>query len=157
MGLDMYLEVKRYVGFGEDALKDTLAATAPADLPISEFGSYYVTYPVMYWRKANAIHRWFVDNVQNHVDDCGEYRVERSQLVKLRDACKTVLGAWSADRENVAEEVGLIPTTGFFFGNTEMDEWYLNDLSRTAQEISKALDAIPEDEWSYVFQYQSSW
>ena len=24
------------------------------------------------WRKANAIHKWFVDNVQDGVDDCGD-------------------------------------------------------------------------------------
>lgn len=157
MGLDMYLEVKRYVGWGEDELKDALSATAPDGLPIAEFGSYYVTYPVMYWRKANAIHSWFVKNVQNGEDDCDVYSVPRHKLIELRDACKAVLGAWSADRENVAREVGLMPTAGFFFGSVEMDEWYHNDLSNTAQVISKILDAIPDNGWSYVFQYQSSW
>ena len=44
-----------------------------------------------YWRKANAIHKWFVDNVQNGVDDCGEYKVTKEQLIQLHNACNDVL------------------------------------------------------------------
>lgn len=46
---------------------------------------------VCYWRKANAIHGWFVQNVQGGEDDCGIYTVELGQLAELRDACKNVL------------------------------------------------------------------
>ena len=37
---------------------------------------------VGYWRKANQIHKWFVDNVQDGVDDCGEYKVTKEQLIE---------------------------------------------------------------------------
>ena len=43
---------------------------------------------IIYWRKANAIHKWFVENVQEGVDDCGEYEVTVEQLTELRDLCK---------------------------------------------------------------------
>lgn len=46
---------------------------------------------VCYWRQANAIHGWFVRNVQGGEDDCGIYEVELGQLAELRDACKNVL------------------------------------------------------------------
>ena len=45
---------------------------------------------VAYWRKANAIHKWFVDNVQNGTDDCGKYRVTVDQLKQLVKACKDI-------------------------------------------------------------------
>ncbi|NLK92374.1 MAG: hypothetical protein GX273_04465 [Bacteroidales bacterium] len=40
---------------------------------------------IMYWRKANEIHNWFVENVQNGVDDCGYYEVSIDQLYDLMD------------------------------------------------------------------------
>jgi hypothetical protein len=46
---------------------------------------------VMTWRKANHIHAWFVDNVQNGQDNCGTYRVEWEQLQELLRACEDVI------------------------------------------------------------------
>ena len=48
-------------------------------------------YEVAYWRKANAIHKWFVDNVQKGKDDCKEYRVTRRNLLDLCDLVSDVL------------------------------------------------------------------
>lgn len=44
-----------------------------------------------YWRKANHIHHWFVDNVQKGVDDCGIYVVHPVQLIDLLELCCKVL------------------------------------------------------------------
>ena len=46
---------------------------------------------VLYWRKANAIHKWFVDNVQNGDDDCGDYEVYWEQLMELKGICKRIV------------------------------------------------------------------
>ena len=46
---------------------------------------------VCYWRKANQIHKWFVDHVQNGVDDCGEYKVTEEQIDELRELCKELV------------------------------------------------------------------
>ena len=32
----------------------------------------------IYWRKANAIHGWFVKNAQQGIDDCRTYSVDTS-------------------------------------------------------------------------------
>jgi hypothetical protein len=98
---------------------------------------------VMYWRKANHIHAWFVDNVRDGVDDQMSYRVDWDKLRQLLHACKKVIKASDLvdgmidvgtlyDQEHpdglvqrepgkviedtsVAEE--LLPTrSGFFFG-----------------------------------------
>ena len=39
---------------------------------------------VAYWRKANAIHGWFVDNIQDGVDDQNEYYVSKEKLEELK-------------------------------------------------------------------------
>lgn len=46
---------------------------------------------VMYWRKANHIHAWFVENVQNGQDDCGTYHVPEEKLHELLVVCKHIL------------------------------------------------------------------
>jgi hypothetical protein len=104
----------------------------------------------MYWRKANAIHRWFVENAQGGEDNCERYYVSREQLLKLRDLCANLC---TQKVEALAED--SLPTTdGFFFGSTEYDEWYWNDIENTVKGIDTALETFG-DGWH--FHYQSSW
>ena len=133
-----------------------------------------------YWRKANAIHRWFVDNVQNGDDDCGYYEVSKKQLESLLHICKLIKdkcalkrgkikngeryenGEWIPIYEDgeyienpaVAEE--YLPTTsGFFFGSTEYDEWYMQDIENTIDILTKTLEETDFDTQMVV--YSSSW
>lgn len=50
---------------------------------------------VGYWRKANQIHRWFVDNVQDGDDDC-DYHEECTKgiIEELLNTCKRVIDEW---------------------------------------------------------------
>ena len=61
MGLDMYLNAKRFLWDSEGELVKKLSDNFPelGDVRIKE-----VTAEAGYWRKANAIHKWFVDNVK---------------------------------------------------------------------------------------------
>jgi phage pi2 protein 07 len=98
-----------------------------------------------YWRKANAIHKWFVDNVQGGVDDCGDYKVTKEQLIQLHNTCNDIL-----NDPNLAEQ--LLPTqSGFFFGNAEYDENYMLGIEHTIEIVKEAI----EDE--YETYYESSW
>jgi hypothetical protein len=104
---------------------------------------------IVSWRKANAIHKWFVDNVQNGVDDCGEYKVTKEHLIQLYNTCSDIL-----IEHNLAEQ--LLPTqSGFFFGNTAYDDWYFNDIEETKRIIDEILEYK-----SYCLDdlyYSSSW
>lgn len=101
-----------------------------------------------YWRKANAIHRWFVANVQEGVDDCGYYNVSLQQLELLRTTCKAVENSPSLSEE-------LLPTTsGFLFGSTEYDAYYMEDIRRT---IAIVEDAIELAKGGSRIDYHSSW
>jgi len=61
-------------------------AKIPEDFEVKE-----IVIKAGYWRKANQIHRWFVEQVQEGKDDCGYYYVSRQHLVDLRDLCKRVI------------------------------------------------------------------
>lgn len=139
MGLDMYLNARRYYYHADEAPN--------VDGVPDAYRVQAVEVEAAYWRKANHIHKWFVDNVQDGTDDCGVYDVSRNDLNVLVDLCKQVL----ADKSKAEE---LLPTaSGFFFGSTEYDEGYFNDLESTIKQIEKALSILPE----WHFQYQSSW
>lgn len=161
MGLDMYLGARNQTG---------------------EFQQ------VGYWRKANAIHGWFVRECADGVDECQEIFVSRDQLKQLRADCNNALATRETATPNDTsnriisqapnsgqdlmdfildnmkaeqQKIGttavsddpLAPTAGFFFGSTEKDEWYYNDLMETIDIIDTAL-ALGDD-WEII--YQASW
>ena len=141
----MYLYARQFAfnGFKNQELYNKIVQEAPFALDTAS-----VQVQVAYWRKANQIHKWFVDHVQNGNDDCEEYRVTRDQLQLLLDNCKLVL-------INKEEAKTLLPRQeGFFFGSYEYDEYYWYDIQDTIEQLEKILKEYPED-WD--FQYQSSW
>ena len=104
---------------------------------------------VGYWRKANQIHKWFVDNVQDGVDDCGDYKVTKEQLIELHNRCNQVL-----NDHDLAES--LLPSqSGFFFGSTDYDEGYYSDLEDTKRIIDDILEY--KSECLDNLYYSSSW
>ena len=147
MGLDMYLNAERYLWSHEDGDKQISENIGqlvglPADGKVKT-----ITVEAGYWRKANQIHNWFVKNVQDGEDNCQEAHVSRDQLKELREHCQLV----HANNE-LAEK--LLPTgSGFFFGGTDYDQWYFNDIEETIKIIDNAL-SMP-DQWD--FNYRSSW
>lgn len=104
----------------------------------------YVEVPVAYWRKANAIHRWFVEMCADGVDNCQPVYVDGSQIEELVNLCKEVL----EDHSKASE---LLPTQdGSFFGSTEYDEWYFEDLEKTVKMLGNL-----DFKGDYV--YEASW
>ena len=156
MGLDMYLNAKRYLSkyFNEEDGKRAaeIAELFPElanrkgrwgdDSPVKE-----IRVEAGYWRKANQIHKWFVDNVQGGTDDCGNYYVDREQLEELKKLCEQVL-----QFRHLATDK-LPPQSGFFFGSDKIDEYYWQDLEQTIQIINDCLE-LPQ---GWDFEYHSSW
>jgi hypothetical protein len=152
MGLDMYLYAKQYTSESTYAhpdkfavLKDVLGSDTK--FLVNGNPSISIEMKIGQWRKANAIHAYFVDNCQNGEDDCRESFVDRDKLGELLYLCKQVL----ADHSK-ADEL-LSTQSGFFFGSTEYDEWYFQDLEDTVSILENCL--AMEDTWA--FYYQSSW
>lgn len=143
MGLDMYLNAKRFIWFNENDLAETVSQ---AFSEIKGRKVKEVIVEALYWRKANAIHKWFVDNVQNGEDDCGYYYVSREDLEQLRDLILDVLKTRDSSK--------LPPQAGFFFGSSDVGDWYWADLEQTAQDIDTLLIDFTS---SWEFEYHSSW
>lgn len=131
---------------------------------------------VYYWRKANAIHQWFVDNIQNGNDDCEDYRVTQKDLQILIDTLRDVYNSL-CNKEMITKKVQdgsieyeikvfkeedleiakqLLPTQeGFFFGGTEYDEYYFEQIKDTLNDL-QILDRSFDYENNYLI-YGSSW
>ena len=194
MGLDMYLYAKRFTsghGFVAEEkrelykrITDLVGVEGTTDAPYAE-----VSVTIGYWRKANAIHGWFVRELADGRDDCRPVYVPRESLETLRAECLKTLSkkpalvvpatsttvAVDMDKTNTdpmtvimdmmkvqehASEFNaeddtdpLRPTAGFFFGGTEKDEWYYEDLAETVRICDEAL-ALGED---WAFEYCASW
>lgn len=99
-----------------------------------------------YWRKANAIHGWVVRERAGNVDNCQEIPLTRDDLKRLRGLCLNVL----LDPRKAHDY--LPPTSGFFFGSTEVDTFYFEDLQDTVKILDDALTTRKRR-----FVYQASW
>ena len=140
MGLDMYLEKHTYISqYGGETLELEYPGIKPERVN-------YIQERIGYWRKANAIHAWFVENVQSGVDECQKCYVDKEQLRKLLSTVTRI----QADHTLAP---ALLPTqNGFFFGGTEYEEGYYDDL----EETRKIMEAALEEE-DGEFYYQASW
>lgn len=152
MGLDMYLTKKTYIGAEYEHRKVKAKVEITIDGKVANIDPtklLEISERVGYWRKANAIHNWFVAKVQDGVDECQEASVSIKQLTELRDECQKVL-----EFKDKADEI--LPTAdGFFFGNVEYNEWYFQDLEYTVDILNEILDYDYDYETSFF--YQSSW
>lgn len=180
MGLDMYLDrVPKIPGYNLKQLEEisgnldeliAMEQEAIAKNPavkikvyedvkpyIIQRGSQSFNWPSLfeemgYWRKANAIHKWFVDCVQDGVDECETHEVSREQVESLLHVCKRVLE--TKGDEEVASS--LLPSQeGFFFGSTDYDQYYYEDVEMTIQILEKVLKEV-DFENNYLT-YRSSW
>ena len=128
-----------------------------------KYGWYSIMKQVGYWRKANEIHNWFVENVQDGEDDCDYHNECTMEILEdLLHTCKTVLDSCATTYRDgqvvidssVAEE--LLPRCrGFFFGGDGYDEYYVSDIVDTIKILEDVL-ATTDFETQMVF-YISSW
>lgn len=167
MGLDQYITIrhkstnrsyKKYNDFWKLSAKEREGKEIP-DEPEKDF-------IVGYFRKHNMIHKWFVDNVQNGVDDCGRYVITVKDLNKLLDICNRIMSGvtkskkpakFMTDRDGVEHEIWQIDTytptegileyaktilptqSGFFFGDTDYSDDYFYCVENAIKVIEGVL------------------
>jgi hypothetical protein len=149
MGLDMYLEkrthVKRWEHKKEEEQFEVSVKRGGRPFPDIKLERIEgIVEELMYWRKANHIHAWFVDHCGDGKDDGREIYVSKENLQELLEICVKVIGGsklvegkvydgetykdgkWKANRidgkviEDASVAEALLPTqSGFFFGSTE--------------------------------------
>lgn len=207
MGLDMSIKIKRKPLRGRTASTEILVLRTyfkgrkeiDYDIPDIKTGKIKYnqtkiknstrvedTYELAYWRKANAIHNWFIINVKNGQDDCKEHRLTEEDLQNLLvtvndvlDHCELKDGIirngytikrflWKTYRKYNKEKGKVLtkqsikycseklPTQeGFFFGNTDYDEYYYEMLVYTKEKLEYILSHynLKKDK----IYYSSSW
>jgi len=183
MGLDMYLEGsfstrayiqptdEQYVEMREgkevqvkrsSELEDALNAIGLQDAPIEhQYNHLTYTFPIITWRKANAIHKFFVDNCQEGNDNCQRHYVSTGDLKMLLDRINTILEIKTPVAKRT-KAIELLPTDveGCFFGSEDYNDWYYEDLERTKDTLDKLFEYEENAEAGKNFDnfyYQSSW
>ena len=98
MGLDMYLGVRTEEG----------------------------TQEVGYWRKANAIHGWFVRECGNNVDECQEIVVPKIKLLELQAQC--LIAVMKRNQEETISEESPKSSKSVPVDGQEMGEWLMEQM-----------------------------
>ena len=160
MGLDMYLYVRKSeTTIGDFMVHSKVPLAMPTELkPMIDsiglpmdprdaelhkdepgFFPHEVTnrtyYRLGYWRKANWLHHWFVTHCAEGRDDCQEVFVSKDDLEDLLQVLEAVDSTHSVEAAMEA-----LPTCdGFFFSDTEYDEYYFESVKYTIPIIKAAL------------------
>ena len=92
---------------------------------------------IAYWRKVNFIYHYFDSmGLLDHDSECAW--ADREELEDILSRCEKVLKE---------KDLTLLPTqSGFFFGNTDYDEWYFYDVKDTKKKLKKVLKSLKDDE-----------
>lgn len=151
----MYLRRKNYIGNKYRDKSEMVTIKMPKTQKSVSFPTNHkiqtekiseIVEEVAYWRKANQIHNWFVENVQEGDDNCGEYYVSGEDVAKLLKQVNMAL-----EFKPMAHKV-LPVKEGFFFGGDSYDKYYFEDLEYTKEILE---DLLKEDVRDIY--YSSSW
>lgn len=186
MGLDMYLHRKENV-YGKPAIEIKKANDLPLQEENPDFEWVQLTTQCAYWRKANAIHKWFIDNCGGGDADKRVMDVSLEALKELLRVCKKVLRSinlvdgkvsngytirTNSDGQleklynfvdgSVVEDATickkLLPTCfGFFFGSTDYDEYYVECITDTIAQLESVIKDAERTKKDVCFEYFASW
>lgn len=113
----------------------------------SDIHYYYVGEDV-YFRKVNFIYGFFSEEINPDTESC---IVSKSRIEDLIDACKRVF----QNKGDVGYAEEHLPTqAGFFFGSTEYNDWYWEDVEDCYKKMTEVLDQMDEGD---VFLWEFSW
>lgn len=105
-----------------------------------ELSHFYATEDA-YFRKVNFIYQYF----ENKVDECCS--VNKYDIEEFLKVCEDVYK--HKNYKDYAKE--HLPTTnGFFFGSTEYDEWYLQDVKDCIRQMKKLLKTLKDDDFVFI-------
>ena len=109
---------------------------------VNEILESFVSGEDMYYRKVNFLYAYFAD------------RLEKEQCIVTLDDCKKIIKYAETILEtrdtNIAEK--LLPTqSGFFFGSTEYDDYYFEDVRDVLEKFSEYIDDWTDDTIGWVY------
>ncbi len=106
---------------------------------------------VAYFRKVNLLVEYF-----EYEDDCSDMVVDQHQLQELVEKCEYLIEVAKehpagSDEFKERASVTLPTQSGFFFGNTDYDEWYLSDLKEIVESLSPVIADTDFDRYDIIF------
>lgn len=164
MGLDMYFYARKttYKSFSKWGKPDRAnEVNYPEDLKI--FSDYIydrnfksvqteTSYQIGYFRKFNALHSYIVKTFADGIDNCQDIILYKEDVEQIKKVLDDVLNA----HQQVEKAKELLPTqSGFFFGGTDYDEFYFEDVKDAADLMQSFLDNFDFENYQLV--YQASW
>jgi len=168
MGLDMYFSRRTYVGSFKNT-RDSEGNWSERDVDNMELKfddadlSHVNLKNVRYieeifgeFRKFNALHAYVVDNFGGGRDECQVIYLDIDNLIQIQEVLSLVKESLSIGDKVIAGQT-LPPKEGFFFGNTEIDKWYEEDVKEAVEVFNKIVEehSIVGHDASYT--YQASW
>jgi hypothetical protein len=125
MGLDMTLYVKTFTKRINDKREQVSIVNIARELKNTSHIKIeriaFIIEEVGIWKDVYHIHNWFVENVQDGIDNCADYYVNENQLKDLLNTCKEVLNDHS-------KAPVLLP---FYDDEGEYDEFYFEEIKET--------------------------
>lgn len=104
-----------------------------------------------YWRKAHYLHQWFVENIQNNVDDCSEYYFPSDMIKELANLCKKVLDKTIMNQDDTIYNPDELKEIWSDLNGQDFNRYLYNSIKYTHNLM---LECIKE---GGDFYYQSSW
>ena len=163
MGLDMYFYARKttYKSFSKQDEPDSAGeANYPEDL--KTFSDYIydrnfksvqteTRYQIGYFRKFNALHSYIVKTFADGIDNCQDIILYKEDVEQIKKVLDNVL---KANTEEKAKDI--LPTqSGFFFGSTDYDEFYFEDVKDAADLMQNLLDNFDFEKYQVI--YEASW
>ena len=163
MGLDMYFYARKttYKSFSKWGNPERAnEVNYPEDL--KTFSDYIydrnfksvqieTRYQIGYFRKFNALHSYIVKTFADGIDNCQDIILYKEDVEQIKKVLDDVL---EANTEEKAKE--LLPTqSGFFFGGTDYDEFYFEDVKVAADLMQNLLDNFDFEKYQLI--YEASW
>ena len=123
---------------------------------------------LMEWRKANQIHRWIIDNSEETLEEERTTIISMGKLKELLEIINDIIHLTPKEKMcirlqngldfNVEKAQKLLPTcSGFFYGGTEYDEWYLEQLIETKEFLEKIINNDKLGNLDRKLKYIASW
>jgi hypothetical protein len=180
LGLDQWLGKRTYVknwNHMKPEEKHSVTITGPSADQINTAKISYIEEELMYWRKANQIHAYFIGDAE---DNGQAVYVPTDSLIELHAICNRIInecpleegiinngkslvnGEWVHNTEpgkvmtNSKLAAELLPRSeGFFFGSQDYDEWYMEDIINTRNMLD---ELFKQPKWDHAdYQYTASW
>ena len=109
-------------------------------------------YQIGYFRKFNALHSYIVKTFADGIDNCQDIILYKEDVEQIKKVLDDVLNA----HQQVEKAKEILPTqSGFFFGGTDYDEFYFEDVKVAADLMQNLLDNFDFEKYQLI--YEASW